>query len=272
MARQIFEAHFAYANEFNYTGYVKILNNIRQYGYNNLKHIKGLAEKYFELSGKKVNSKEEYEKRVDLMNELSYYGLVKVNIDEKEDKLKFDFVDEIALEEFLHFYDKIDSQVRQKNSYILFEDKIAKSITLDKDGRITKVNFPKFVDELNKVKDKNTEYVDFVNAFTQAIENYQNKTLYGYAKQICDFREKNISLFMKFVQENDIKPDNWELADGFIRMMQQTKDLIDMGIYFPWKVNELDQQWTYRGKNVNMAFNIAEKRSISGTVKNNTSK
>ena len=48
-----------------------------------------------------------------------------------------------------------------------------------------------------------------------------------------------------------------ELGNGFIRMMQQTNDLIEIGIYFPWKVNDKDQQWTPYGKNNNMAFNIA---------------
>ena len=267
VARQIMQAHYAYANEFADFKYIEALDFVSSHydivkvantDYAKIFSELGLFELrednelvYFDKNGKLREDKiKEIEAKLEEMlnkgdefaEKLVFAGLGEFNKENIE-----------SIKYFLDKYDYVDSKVRTKQTFTLFEGPITNFIELDENGVIKNVKGLKILDELKGHEDE-----EFVREFIDKINSWEGKTLAQYAKEISEFRAEHITDFVDFVQKYDIKPDNWELANGFIRMMQQTNDLLSIGIYFPWKVNNDDQQWTFRGKNNNMAFNLAE--------------
>ena len=265
VARQIMQAHYSYANEFADTKYTKALDFVSAH-YN---IIKVADEDYTEMLNKlgaRFNDDGTLANQTEVeakLNEMLKAG------DEFAEKLVFaglDVFDKENIESIKYFLDKynyVDEKVRTKQSFTLFEGPITNYIELDENGIIKGVKGLTGYHNNNKkaliLEDLNAHKEDpFAQEFIKVINDWEGKTLAQYAKEISDFRTSHITEFADFVKKYDIEPDNWELGDGFIRMMQQTNDLINIGVYFPWKVNNLDQQWTFRGKNNNMAFDLAE--------------
>ncbi|MBQ3834502.1 MAG: hypothetical protein II816_03190, partial [Elusimicrobia bacterium] len=291
-AREIAQAHYAYANEFVDIKYIKALDFVNSH-YNAVKLAQQDYAEILKVLGAKFDKKgvlsneEDVEKK---LNELLNKG------DAFAEKLIFAGINEFNKENielikyFVDKYEYVDQKVRTKNSFTLFEGPITNYIQLSENGMIANVAVGKIgmlndlrktiekskFDELS-IEDKDKlivekkkndedgkEYVTYyVNSFAKSlyeeITSWKGKTLAQYSKDVCDFRASHIREFNDFVRENNINPANWELGNGFIRMMEQTNDLVNnFGIYFPWKINTLDQQWFWGGKNNNMAFDVAE--------------